>query len=162
MAAHGCGDGMGDEKAGADHAEEDDGRHHDNGENGIENGFTSFPQALFGGIDRSCSIAARIRLPLFLFARCAHVVHSSHTITYVSPAAILCSLYRNPPEDARAIRVFLPCVIEILQISAKNKRQIMKKPGRCGSGGRNQPETGKKLAHWRRWRYNKQEMNSQQ
>src|SRR5699024_5720643 len=75
---------------------------------GIENGFPSFPQALFGGIDRSCSIAARIRLPLFLFARCAHVVHSSHTITYVSPAAILCSLYRNPPEDARAIRFFSP------------------------------------------------------
>ena len=108
VAAHGCGNGMGDEKAGADHAEEDDGRHHDNGENGIENGFPSFPQALFGGIDRSCSIAARIRLPLFLFARCAHVVHSSHTITYVSPAAILCSLYRNPPEDARAIRFFSP------------------------------------------------------
>jgi len=63
-------------EAAGDHAQESDGSNQNNGNDDSQCALGALAHALFGGFGRS---NFRLVLAIFLFARCAHVVHSSHS-----------------------------------------------------------------------------------
>ena len=80
MIADGGGDGMGDKKAGADQAEEYDHSHCHHSDDAVEHLLACAAEPLLGAGGGRRYVRISQALTHFLFAGCAHVVHSSHLL----------------------------------------------------------------------------------